>query len=504
MKTRLAALFGRLSVRGALAFAIIPITLLGALAIGLVTAALSTEEVAQHHIRAGTQMISTLAQRSDLALLYESSASAADVVSTLLDNPLVREIRVVGKNGKLLYGKTRGEPRAWQYPRAPAEGAATGDLDDVWVFARQVRTAVPVSSALEMPEVALLGSTADEVLGEVQLALSKDALYKARRNIFVSNMFTALGFSLLAVAAMLLIVRRFSRPLESLANSMHETRVGLWTEPVVPTGPREIREIGESYKALMEVLQQREDQLRGFNQDLEERIRQRTQALEAANKELEAFSYSASHDLRAPLRAIDGFGKALLEDFGPSLDPIAQDYLTRMCDAARRMSELIDNLLKLSRVTRFEMQVASVDMTELAESVASHLQEQYPDHRVAFRVCPDMRVQADPNLLRIALDNLIGNAWKYTTGVAEPEVVFEKTIQDHETVYLLRDNGAGFDMRFADKLFGAFQRLHGKEFEGNGIGLAIVKRVVMRHGGRIWAEAEVGKGARFYFTLPEY
>jgi light-regulated signal transduction histidine kinase (bacteriophytochrome) len=202
------------------------------------------------------------------------------------------------------------------------------------------------------------------------------------------------------------------------------------------------------------------------------------------------------------LRAIDGFGKALLEDFGPSLDPMAQTYLHRMREGARRMSELIDNLLKLSRVTRYEMQADTVDMTGMAETIAAQLRQQSPDRTVDFRVTPGMQVHADPNLLRIALDNLIGNAWKYTSRVARPEIVFEKLEHDHETIYLLRDNGAGFDMRFAEKLFGAFQRLHGKDFEGDGIGLAIVKRVLMRHGGRIWAEAEVDKGARFYFTLP--
>ena len=503
MKTMpMAERLARLSVRKWLAMAIVPITLLGALAIGLGTAVLSTKEVALYHVNAGAQMTTTLAQHSDLALLYESSVSIAETAASLFDNPLVRQIRVIDRHKKALFERTNGEAQAWIYPPAPEEGVASAELDDVWVFARQVRTSRPATVDPWLPEAALLGSGSNEVLGEVQLVLSKDALFKARRNIFFGNMFTSLVFSLLAMAAILAIVRSFSRPLEALADTMHEARAGSWVEPVLPVGPREIRDIGESYKALMETLRQREEQLRNFNQDLEERIRQRTQALEAANKELEAFSYSASHDLRAPLRAIDGFGKALLEDFGPSLDPVAQTYLRRMCEAARRMSELIDNLLKLSRVTRYEMQVTSIDMTEMAATVVAQLREQYPNHAVYFRATPGMQVTADPNLLRIALDNLIGNAWKYTGRVAKPEVVFEKLEQGHETVYLLRDNGAGFDMRFADKLFGAFQRLHGKEFEGTGIGLAIVNRVLIRHGGRIWAEAEVDKGARFYFTLP--
>jgi signal transduction histidine kinase len=503
VKAHLIALYGRLSVRQSLALIIVPITLIGALAIGLVAAALSTEEVARYYVRAGEQMTATLAQRSDLPLLYESSVGIAEIANSLLDSPLVKEIRVVGKGGKLLFGQAHGAGGSWQYPPAPAEETATTELNDVWLFSRQVRTARPAALNQEMPEAALLGSTGDEVLGEVQLALSKESLFKARRSIFFGNLFVALAFSLVAVAATLLILRRFSRPLESLADTMHEVRSGHWVESALPTGPREIREIAESYHALMATLRQREEQLREFNEDLEEGIRQRTQALEAANKELEAFSYSASHDLRAPLRAIDGFGKALMEDYGASLDPTASSYLHRMCAGASRMSDLIDDMLKLSRITRYEMQVADVDMSEMAEALAAELRERQPDRQVDFRVTAGMRVRADRNLLRIALENLLENAWKYTSKVAAARVEFGLVRQQHETIYVLRDNGAGFDMRFADKLFGAFQRLHGKEFEGTGIGLAIVQRVVVRHGGRIWADAEVDKGAAFYFTLPD-
>jgi signal transduction histidine kinase len=500
---RLIELFGRLGVRSTLALATIPLTLLGALAIGMVTAALSTQEVSTYHVRAGQQMAATLAQRSDVALLYRSTLTIAETAGSLLDNPLVKEIRVVDNNGKVLFAKGNGASRDWPYPAAPAEGTATVELDDVWLFARQVRTAATPQLNAEIPEAALFGNTTNEALGQIQLVLSKEALFKARRNIFFGNVVAALGFSLLVVVAMLLLVRRFSRPLESLADRMHEARSGRWTEPEAMNGPREIRDIGDSYNALMATLRQREEQLREFNQDLEERIRQRTHALEAANKELEAFSYSASHDLRAPLRAIDGFGKALLEDYGATLDPLAQNYLQRMREAARRMSVLIDDMLRLSRVTRYEMQLSDMNMSEMAEAIAAALREQHVDHPVDFVVQPDMQVTADPELLHIMLTNLIGNAWKYTAKVAAARVEFRRTRIDHETVYVLRDNGAGFDMRFADKLFGAFQRLHGKEFEGTGIGLAIVQRILIRHGGRIWAEAAVDKGATFYFTLPD-
>lgn len=503
MKQHLVEFLGRLSVRRSLALAIIPMSVLGALAAGLVAATLSTREVALYHLRAGEQITASLAQRSDLPLLYQSTIGVSEIAVSYFDNPLVKEIRVVGKDGNLLFSKTAGPMSNWEYPQAPKDETATVELDEAWLFSRQVRTSQPRLADPFMPEAALLGGATDEVLGEVQVALSKNALFQTRRNIFFANMFAALGFSLLAVGVTFLMVRRFIRPLETLAASMHDARVRHWTATPTLDGPREIRDIGESYQALMTALREREEQLQDFNEDLEERIRQRTHALEAANKELEAFSYSASHDLRAPLRAIDGFGKALQEDYGASLDPTALTYLARMRAGASRMSELIDDMLKLSRITRYEIQLVDVDMSEMAESIALAQRERTPERNVEFLVTPNMTVHADRNLLHIALENLIENAWKYTGKVDAARIEFGHAIADGEVVYSLRDNGAGFDMRFADKLFGAFQRLHGKEFEGTGIGLAIVQRILVRHGGRIWAKAEVDKGAAFYFTLPD-
>ena len=490
-----------LSVRKWLMLAIVPLTIIGALAIGLMTALLASREVARQHVNSGIQLSGMLARNSELPLLYQSSRGVADAAAPLLENTLVRQVRVIDGEGKVLYEKTKGPPGQWAYPTAPADGVADAELDNVWLFARGVHTRRTMAGDPDLPEATLLGSHTDEHLGEVQVALGKESLFAAQRSIFVGNVLTSLLFSLLLVATTLATVRRFSRPLESLALSMHSIRAGLWTEPEVPAGPREIRDIGESYKSLMADLRQREKDLLEFNRTLEEKVRQRTQALEAANQELTAFSYSVSHDLRAPLRAIDGFGKALAEDYGSRLEPQALEYLQRMRDAAQRMSELIDSLLKLSRVTRYDMQAERVDLSALAAVVADQLREQYPDRTLAFRVAPDMVATGDANLLRIALDNLLGNAWKYTGRTAAAEVTFDSSSSAGETIFRISDNGAGFDMRFSDKLFGAFQRLHGREFEGNGIGLAIVKRIVMRHGGRIWAHSEVGHGAEFFFTL---
>jgi signal transduction histidine kinase len=253
------------------------------------------------------------------------------------------------------------------------------------------------------------------------------------------------------------------------------------------------REVAERAKAEAEVLT--------LNAVLEDRVRERTAQLEAANHELEAFAFSVSHDLRAPLRAVDGFSQALLEDFPDDVPEEAKRYLTRIRTSTLRMGQLIEDLLNLSRVTRGALERATVDLSELAQQVAHDIAPQYP-HAVTLSIWPDMTTQADQRLLRAALENLLGNAFKFTAKVAEPRVEVGVLRDRGSEVFYVRDNGAGFSMDYASKLFTPFQRLHSAaEFSGTGIGLATVQRIVLRHGGRIWADAKVGKGAAFYFTL---
>jgi PAS domain S-box-containing protein len=244
-----------------------------------------------------------------------------------------------------------------------------------------------------------------------------------------------------------------------------------------------------------------EEEIAHLNTDLERRVRARTEELEAANAELQAFSYSVSHDLRAPLRGIDGFSHALMEDCKEQLPPAAADHLRRIVAATRKMSDLIDGLLDLSRVGRAEMRWQDVDLSGMARQVAEGLQRSDPRRRVQWLIADGLRASGDPRLLRVVLDNLIGNAWKFT-GRRETARIQVGLRTNGERAYFVADDGAGFDMAYAGKLFGAFQRLHSeREFEGTGIGLATVRRVVNRHGGRIWAEAEAGRGATFLFTL---
>jgi light-regulated signal transduction histidine kinase (bacteriophytochrome) len=224
--------------------------------------------------------------------------------------------------------------------------------------------------------------------------------------------------------------------------------------------------------------------------------------LTRANQELDAFAYSVSHDLRGPLRSIDGFSQALLEDYDAKLDDQGRHYLSRVRNASQRMGQLIDDLLKLSRVTRAQMKIERVDLSALATTIAADLRNSEPERNVEFVIKKDLIVQGDGALLRVALENLLDNAWKFTRNRAQSIVEFGVTQVEDSTAYFVRDDGAGFDMAYVGKLFGAFQRLHSSnEFPGTGIGLATVQRIVHRHGGRIWAEGEVGKGATFYFTL---
>ena len=252
-----------------------------------------------------------------------------------------------------------------------------------------------------------------------------------------------------------------------------------------------------------------EEEVHQLNVGLESRVAERTQdvqkanlQLAAINKELEAFAYSVSHDLRTPLRGIDGWSLALLEDYGAQLDPQARQYLDRVRSETQRMGQLIDDMLQLSRVTRVEMQRNPLDLTYIANGIAAQLREAHPNRQIEFDITPGLTARGDAGLVRIVLTNLLSNAVKFTGDRSEAKIEFGENQRNGDSAFFVRDNGVGFDMAYAGTLFGAFQRLHkASEFPGTGIGLATVQRVVHRHGGKVWAEAQAGKGASFYFTL---
>ena len=244
--------------------------------------------------------------------------------------------------------------------------------------------------------------------------------------------------------------------------------------------------------------------LRESQEHLEDKVAERTNNLKVANSELESFCYSVSHDLQAPIRSIKGFSKALLEDYAEQLDEQACNYLDRVRNSSHRMGELIDDLLNLSKVVRSDMVKSPVSLSMLAANVITQLREREPERKVDFICAPELIVSGDRRLLLAMLENLLGNAWKFTSSIDQATIEFAVMHEEMRDVFFIRDNGAGFNEKYMHKMFEPFQRLHSNEdYEGTGIGLATVQRIIRRHGGEVWAESASGNGATIFFTLAE-
>ena len=272
-----------------------------------------------------------------------------------------------------------------------------------------------------------------------------------------------------------------------------------WSHPII-----ENNKCSGAVITFFDITERREIELKlqDYHEDLEKRVSERTIELETAIKELESFSYSVSHDLRAPLRGMKGFSQVLLEDYREKLDDEGQDYLNRIANGAQHMSLIIDDLLSLAQITKRNINKKQINISKLSKTIVSRLLDQEPDRKIDIRIEQGIFTHGDEKLLDIALTNIFSNAWKFTKKTANPEIKFGKIEHNGNPVFFIRDNGAGFDNQYANKIFGAFQRLHKKEeFEGTGIGLATVSRVIHRHGGQIWTDSIIGKGSTFYFTL---
>jgi two-component system sensor kinase len=292
------------------------------------------------------------------------------------------------------------------------------------------------------------------------------------------------------------VSRRLTNPLNRLTTAAAAIASGDLAQHVDIPGTDELGRLGRSFNVMA-------DEVKRSRDDLEGQVVERTRALKATNAELEAFSYSVSHDLRAPLRAIHGFARILLEDHGTQLDSEAKRVLGVIDGNTKRMGQLIDDLLSFSRLGRKEVESARVDMAELVAAVADEVRRGVGDRALDITIGPLPPARGDRDMLRQAITNLLENAAKFTRQRTPGHIEVGHRANGPESVYFVKDNGAGFDQRYAGKLFGVFQRLHrAEEFDGTGVGLAIVQRIVLRHGGRVWAEGQLDAGATFFFTLP--
>jgi signal transduction histidine kinase/type II secretory pathway pseudopilin PulG len=306
----------------------------------------------------------------------------------------------------------------------------------------------------------------------------------------------ALVFMLILVMIILFFVHSITGPIANLATVAKKAADGNLKERALVISKDEIGTLAITFNAML-------DQLQESKSTLEKKVEERTQQLQETNKELESFSYSVSHDLRAPLRAMDGFSKILVEDYSDKLDSEGKRVLSTIINSTQQMGRLIDDLLAFSRLGRQEVKKQVVNMNTQVQGVFSELQQAAGKRKIEFKLADLPTAQADASLIHQVWSNLLSNALKYSSHKETAIIEVGATSDDHETIYFVKDNGAGFDMTYVDKLFGVFQRLHDQnEFEGTGVGLAIVKRIVARHGGRVWAEGKIDHGATMYFTLP--
>lgn len=438
-------------------------------------------------VRTLSAQAAVVGYNSASSLLFQDSASAEQTLSALKARPDVKMAGIYDTEGRPFALWRRDQKDFRPLPPLPTNNEERYFFNENSLF-------------LVRP-VVFDGA----VVGHVYI---ESGLQEAGSRLLRFSLLGALVLVLSLAAATLIFARigdRLSRPILDLAGAARAvSERNDYAVRVPGGGADEVGRLVDTFNEMLSRIQAQENDLQRSHDELERRVLERTAELQTANKELESFSYSVSHDLRTPLRTIDGFSAALLEDLGDKLDESGRDNLNRVRKATRRMGELIDDMLTLSRLARQEMARGPVDLTAMGRAILDDLRRGEPGRKVDVVVAEDLKVEADSRLLRAVMENLLGNAWKFTAKKDPGRVELGSFLQeDGAHVFFVKDNGAGFNMTYAHKLFGAFQRLHdAAEFPGTGVGLATVARVIQRHGGRVWGEGRPDEGATFYFTLP--
>jgi signal transduction histidine kinase len=438
---------------------------------GLVTAWLDIRDTRRAMLRDTIVLADVVAQNTRASLAFHDPDSANTTLRALESEPNIRRAVISDAAGR----------RFAEYTRVNDEARGGG----TFTVSRPI-------------------TVGGKRIGTITIDSSTQRVMDRLKRLEIFGAFVLAGAMIVAVAASWMMQRIITEPLRDLISASRVIAEKTdFTVRAHKRGNDEIGELTDTFNGMLDVLEQRGRSLEQLNEDLESRVKDRTAQLERANRELESFSYSVSHDLRAPLRAVDGFSRLLQEDHGSVLDKDGQRLLTIIRDEARRMGVLIDDLLNFSRLSRQPLRPAAMDLAATAEAILNDLRRTRPDRDIEFIVDPALpRAMADIPTMRQALVNLLSNAVKYAKKEGPIRIELGARRDGEMNEYWLKDQGVGFDMRYVSKIFGVFQRLHGDEFEGTGVGLAIVERVVARHGGTVRAEGVVGEGACFHFTLP--